>query len=942
MIETRHLWPAMLAASLLLMGQDDCDSETPDPAAADGAIGHPGFLSPHARPIAVVGGRVFATNTPADTVDVLDAATAAVVARIPVGISPVGLAVRPDGRELWVSNHVSDSVSVIDLDPASPTHLQVVATVQSIDPTTRQTRFDEPVGVAFASDAKAYVALSSENRVAVVDVAQRRVTGFLDIRSQDPRAIAVRGGRLYVAAFESGNQSQVSGCFSDASTDLCTFNITDNVIANNNVLSLGADVDVVKHPRNHDRDLYVFDTATDALLETVEGAGTLLYGMTVGSDGAVYIAQTDARNDVNGRASQGMGLAELGNRAFLNQITRIPCGGARCAAPQRMDLEPLPPQDPAPGMALATPYAVEISPDDRTLVATAAGSNVLFTLDAATGAVLGRAPVGAVPRGVALEAAEDGAPTRAWVLNAVADTVSLVDLADPAHPVVLSETALQDPTHPVVKRGRAAFNDANASTSRTFSCESCHPDGNTDQLVWVLDTPPCGVGDAPSYGSADAQAHGETLEAGCTQIPPRSTMPIRGLRDTAPYHWDGIPGDPYGGKNTESIYTNVAPTCDLDDPRSCTLDLVEGGLASTMCRVGACPTNEDGEPGALSRQEREDMATFLLSVPYPPAQRRAYDNVVSDRGMEGFELFHVIGREEADGGHDVCGNCHRMPFWVSTNTNKSGMDAPTWRGANDRWVILPQGRVNLIDIMGPLEIAARGFPEELVWQSSWYFDKSFSAVFDMVREGSTGVSGAFGRQVTLSQATAGDRGELDLLDALEDAGAQGAVKLTVEGALLDEGSATPLRLRYSEGLYVGAEDDALIYTHDDLVRQAAAGGFVGTFTGRSGPNVDVDHPQPALWTLSPIHRQSGKQEFPTLGSTNTLALSGRHVQPGALVVVDGRRVDAALGCQQGALPACDGEILEISLSVLPAPGMHLLQVQNEGGLVSNDFIFFVE
>ena len=29
---------------------------------------------------------------------------------------PVGIAVRPDGKEVWVSNHVSDSVSVIDAE----------------------------------------------------------------------------------------------------------------------------------------------------------------------------------------------------------------------------------------------------------------------------------------------------------------------------------------------------------------------------------------------------------------------------------------------------------------------------------------------------------------------------------------------------------------------------------------------------------------------------------------------------------------------------------------------------------------------------------------------------------------------------------------------------------------------------------------------------------
>lgn len=138
-------------------------------------VGHPTFNSPQASPIAVNGGYVFVANTPADTVDVIDASSRRVIARIDVGIDPVGLAVRPDGLEVWAANHVSDSVSVIDTNPDSLTYLQVVATVQDFDPETGATRFDEPVGIAFASDAKAYVALSSENHVAVIDVSTREV-----------------------------------------------------------------------------------------------------------------------------------------------------------------------------------------------------------------------------------------------------------------------------------------------------------------------------------------------------------------------------------------------------------------------------------------------------------------------------------------------------------------------------------------------------------------------------------------------------------------------------------------------------------------------------------------------------------------------------------------------------------------------------------------------
>ena len=53
---------------------------------------------------------------------------------------------------------------------------------------------------------------------------------------------------------------------------------------------------------------------------------------------------------------------------------------------------------------------------------TAAGSNQLFTLDAQTGAVLGRIDVGWIPRGVALQSGDDGSPERAWVYNAVENT----------------------------------------------------------------------------------------------------------------------------------------------------------------------------------------------------------------------------------------------------------------------------------------------------------------------------------------------------------------------------------------------------------------------------------------------------------------------------------------------------------------------------------------
>lgn len=877
-------------------------------------VGHPTFVSPHSAPIAISNGLVFVANTPADTLDVIDEQTRKVLRRIPVGVDPVSVAVRPDGHEVWVSNHVSDSVSVIDSNADSPSYLNVVATIQEIDPKSKATRFDEPVGIAFANNDKAYVALSSENQIAVINVPERSVTKRLTIKAQDPRAIRVRGNRLYVVPFESNNKTQLSGG-SEIDGDLVTFNAWEHSIRVNNVLSLGHVVDIVKHPKVPDRDLFVFDTETDELVETVDTLGTLLYGLTVDSEGRVYVAQTDARNEVNGRSgTKKHGLGELENRAFLNQITTVDFDGDRAAAPQFMDLEPLPPAQPARDMALATPFAIEVTDDDATLVVSAAGSDKLFTLDATTGKVLGRVNVGAVPRGIAL--VENDSHKHAWVLNAVANTVSVVDLDDTAQPEVLTTVALEDPTHPAVKRGRIAFNTAAASTTHTFSCASCHPDGHTDQLLWVLKTP---------------------IVTGGDQIMPRSTMPIRGLRDTAPYHWDGIPGDPYGGNNSANIHGSDPPNSSREDAASTTRHLIDGGLASTMAMVGAEGINDEGKPGALSAAERQDMATFLLSVPYPPAQRRAFDNVVSDRAREGFKLFHIDGDLDGKVRPNVCGNCHRMPFLVSTNTPGTGMDAPTWRGAYDRFLILPQGRLNIIDFDFYARVADQGNTERNIWQFSWGGRRRFDPVWEMVLEGSTGYSGSFARQVTLNENSADNELTTDILRALEHSAAEGAIVLEAEGLLIDDSNAEAVAVQFdpAQEQYVSRAADGTSWSREDLLTMAQRGDFVGTFTGRHGVQDDVEHPQPGLWTRGPIEQQRGRQNFPMLyPGHQTMSLSGRHIEKSAHVIVDGRKVPARMELGED-------ELVTITLDDLPEKGMHLLQVQNAGGMFSNDFIFHV-
>jgi YVTN family beta-propeller protein len=940
-------------------------------------VGVETFASPQSHPLALStdGSRVYVANTTSNSVSVIDTASLAVVAEIGVGLEPVSVALRPNGKQLWVSNHVSDDVAVIDIEPGSPTRHQVVRTIQEID-ANGVTRFDEPVGIAFASDAKAYVALSSRNDIAVIDTATYEVTDRIHITAQEPRALEVRHGNLYVLPFESNNQSELSVCPEElaVSPPQCTLLAKEvgDFITRPNLP--GEDIRIVIDPDVPDRDLYVIDTATDDVVEVVDGIGTLLYGLAVSSAGEVFISQTDARNAVNGDPGSANNLAALENRIFDNQIARVACGtGApSCGAPARVALEPALPLQPGRDLALATPYGIAISDDDATLVVTAAGTSRLFTFDTASDQVLGVVDLGPdagmqIPKGVALRSAPDGSAQTAYVLNTLENTVSVVDVADPTHAAQLAKIPVgNDPTPEAVRLGRIAFNSAFASTSATFSCESCHPDGNTDQLLWR-------IGGACFFGAC----------SGDDEV--RSTMPVRGLTQTIPLHWDGTLGDPFGGVNgAVGPGVDLPPSC--GDEHGCFRHLVDVSLAGVMCEQAPCATGPSGLAGELGEAERENMAFFLASVRYPPARSRSLDDSLSASALAGFSDFFVDqGGIGSIGGITACGDmdsgCHSLPLLAGTNTNVlQGFDAPTLRGLTDRWLQFSIGISNAEESLvaarsgGPLPfgfITLQAPPSDLPWDPADGFDErvtfaaSFNAfepiynvfgldIFQMLEEMSTGYSGALGRQVTLNEDTAGGArraGTEALLAELEAADAKGVVNLRGEGRSVERrrglfggwgrrsapGRPASYSYRQEEGLYVplvGAPR-----TREELLDEAEAGELVLTFTAALRENHGAaGHPQPLL---APANRSAGpigNPDIPLLPSAHPLVLAGFAIHGEAGLFVDGQPADGSVRCQDGSFtPYCESGLVEIELATLPAaPGLHTLQVQNPAGPLSNE------
>ena len=713
------------------------------------------YLSPQVNPMALSedGALLYVANTTSGTLSVLDVSSPLAPrlhAEIRVGHDPVAVAVLPGGvgddELVFVVNHISDSISVV-----SRNRLAVVQTIQAFD-AAGVTRMNEPTGIAFTGPERALVTLDQPNQVLVLDIdARGRATiapERVAITAQAPRAIAAAGGRAFIAAFESGNQTEFSSCWTgdtrgllendDALTDEgCEFQAEVISSSNPGNLTLGslfqfAAVNpniggrVVRDTDLPDRDLFVIDpSGTPAVVQVLETVGTLLAGVAAhhGPAGTrVWVSHTEARNHLEG-------LGAIDNRMFENRVAIVDCAaGGSCALTGTVDLDA---SAQAIGRTVPNPWGIQASGDGQTVVVTAASADGdpgdgrpplhgLFTLDR-DGNVLGSAVVGALPEGVVLRSGPGGAAQVAYVLNTADSTVSVVDVSTPQSPQAVGPPIVvgRDPTPPQIRLGRIAFHSARGSTNRTFACGSCHPNGNIDQLQWVINTV-TGPDDGPD-------AKGEIAE-------PRTTMPIRGLRDTLPLHWEGTLADPIPGVNPEAVPFDSAPDCDLavDGEIGCVRHLVDAALSGPMCQhnvPGGCQPDEgqtgpggSNLPGSLTDEERDAMAAFQLAVAFPPAPDRRPDDALSPLALAGVADFFT--NEDGDGINDGIGQvlgfapttcadnpmgCHSLPLTHSTNSEiVGGFDAPGARGMWDRFTLFSNGIFSSEEVLRGAQDCADG------------------------------------------------------------------------------------------------------------------------------------------------------------------------------------------------------------------------------------------
>jgi len=252
----------------------------------------------------------YVANQRLNTVSVVDVATNAVTETIPVGASPLRIAVTPDGSTAYVVNLGTDDVSVIDV----ATH-SVTETIPA---------GDGPNGIAISPDGStAYVVNAFSDDVSVVDVETNSVTG----------TIAVGNQPLRVAFGPDGTTAYVTRSFSDdvSVIDVATGSVTTSIPvgARPRDIALSPDGSVAYVTNSSSSTVSVIDVATNSVEPSIPvgfSPGNVAFtpdGSTAYVAGSVDVSVIDvSAASVTATVSQGGGFGVAvtpdGSTAYLS------------------------------------------------------------------------------------------------------------------------------------------------------------------------------------------------------------------------------------------------------------------------------------------------------------------------------------------------------------------------------------------------------------------------------------------------------------------------------------------------------------------------------------------------------------------------------------------------------------------------------------------------
>jgi len=687
----------------------------PPPPAAAAAARFTLFETGQVRPLALSPDRqhLFAVNTPDNRLEIFRIKKHQLIhtASVPVGLEPVAVAARTD-REVWVVNHLSDSVSIVELDDdATAGHVARTLLVG-----------DEPRDIVFAGPGRKRAFITTAHRgqnipfdpqVTVAGIGRADVWVFdanalgntlggapltiVTLFTDTPRALAVTpdGSRVYAAGFHTGNQTTIineallpDGFGPDGipgpatSFDGHPAPETGTIVKWN-----GAHwIDALGRVRNEpvkfslpDKDVFVLDAMANPPRQLsgpagfFPGVGTILYSMVVNPvNGKVYVANTDANNLDRFEGPGSFAGHSLRGHLHESRITVLTPGGG--VAPRHLNKHidytsccaPIPNAENARSLALpqdmavtangATLYVAALGSDEVGVFSTAQLENNTFVPSAANHIHVS----GGGPTGLIL----DEQRGQIYVLTRFDDAISLIDTATRAE---IAHVTMHNPEPPSVVAGRRFLYDARVSSSHgDSSCATCHVFGDFDSLGWNLGNPDESVLDDPGpFTSALLNLlTGQPIEPSFHPMKgPMTTQSLRGMANHGPMHWRG---DRTGGNEAPSI-----------QPDSGTFD---EHAAFEKFAVGF--PDLLGRDALIPQANMDAFTDFMLQVTYPPNPNRPLDNVLTADQDAGRRLFDGVNCGipaclEGSCGTLTCNTCH-----VIDPNGNPGSAAPGFFGSD--------------------------------------------------------------------------------------------------------------------------------------------------------------------------------------------------------------------------------------------------------------------
>ncbi len=623
-------------------------------------------------------------NTPDNALEIYDALDYELLDRIPTGLAPVTVRWHEGRQCAYTCNHLGDSVTCVSISSTGVNQAGDAVIRASLEYTTAVG--DEPCDITF-------LPLSNPEIAAITLRSRNAVTTRLadDMSEIDPRALLQPSlpGAVFTALKSPGYMQWAS--------DRRLY-ILDRMDADDTDMNGLFDIDMyaidgtfVSNPAQDD----LFTPTSPYLNKHFGGMGTTHHAMAIDQFGSrMFVVGTRARHDVETEVN--LAAVETGFvESWLWSVDLIGIG-----APT---LRPESPNPPAPAAArpsfnlnrdyaqsqtdvvgvpkpdaLAQPTGIALLEDSATgalqkVIVTAFSSDrigILTPDDTAPGGwTVQRVAINVFnddaggernysrsgPRSIVVSnemSNSSGEPGIAFVLNALDNSVSVIDVGGTSPSELERFQLANDPTFNSIRIGRDFLYSGEHSGNGTVSCSSCHVDGHTDGIAWDLSEPQDGGPIPPTFkdglppGADTTNFTGKKLRMVTQTLRGLVNFTVTGeaqdLFTNAPYHWRG---DRARFQNFNGAF--------------------EGLLDATQ----------------LPADDMDRFTKFVNTVRHPPNPEQ--DPTRRHRGVRGdaMNLFDPLAEGELNGmkiffsgsdgtGHS-CSMCHTLP----EGSNNRGVDA---------------------------------------------------------------------------------------------------------------------------------------------------------------------------------------------------------------------------------------------------------------------------